>query len=646
MRKYLQYSLASCFFIVCLVGIRSLYAADPKIDYDVENIPDELLENANAVMRTDKGSVEILNEEKGEITRTWAVTILNKNGSSHNTLVAYYHDEFNKVSQISGVLYDAKGKIVRKLKPKEIRDFSVSGGDDGVGDYRAKVAELNYNEYPYTVEFSYTTNYKGSIFLPNWQFQRGTKLAVQKSQFSVTSDKSFGWNYKVYNGAPEPSITENDEIRIVSWDMEELAATKYEPYSPEIDVPFILTSPTKIVWDGYVGDSKTWQEFGQFSYELNKGRQNLPDELKEKVHQMTSGASTVMEKIDTLYKYMQENTRYVSIQLGIGGWQTFDPEYVYRNGYGDCKALSNYLHSMLKEVGVPSHTVLVQAGGDENDIKPEFVGDQFNHVILVVPNDGDSVWVECTSSENPAGYLGRFTQDRHVLVTKDGESKLVKTPTAYPEDNLQKRSADINLKSDGTAEAKVYTRYTGYQQDRIRQGVRELNDRDMEKWLKQRIYIPSYDLNSYDWEEITENILPTYDLNYEVFARKWASASGTRIFLAPNVLNPKTDVPEKMDDRTQPIALDYPYLDTDTLTYHLPEGYSIESMPEMPVKIETVFGEYEANIVMKDPTTLVYSRKLKMEKIELPAKSYNAFREFKKAVSKADRLQIVLNGKS
>ena len=65
---------------------------------------------------------------------------------------------------------------------------------------------------------------------------------------------------------------------------------------------------------------------------------------------------------------MQNNTRYISIQLGIGGWRPFEAAYVASKGYGDCKALSNYMYSLLKEAGILSYYTLVKAGAGEEDI--------------------------------------------------------------------------------------------------------------------------------------------------------------------------------------------------------------------------------------------------------------------------------------
>jgi hypothetical protein len=91
--------------------------------------------------------------------------------------------------------------------------------------------------------------------------------------------------------------------------------------------------------DNYKGDMSTWKGFGKFIYELSKGRDVLPDDIKQQVKSLTARASSDVEKIKILYDYLQKNTRYISIQLGLGGWQPFEATYVAKKGYGDCKAL-------------------------------------------------------------------------------------------------------------------------------------------------------------------------------------------------------------------------------------------------------------------------------------------------------------------
>jgi transglutaminase-like putative cysteine protease len=135
----------------------------------------------------------------------------------------------------------------------------------------------------------------------------------------------------------------------------------------------------------------SWKDFGKFVYSLKVGRDQLPDNIKQTVHQLADGLTDPKQKISRLYEYMQKNTRYVGIQLGIGGWQPFDAKYVATNGYGDCKALVNYMYSLLKEAGINSYYTLVRAGKYANYITTEFPSQQFNHVILCVPLQKDTV---------------------------------------------------------------------------------------------------------------------------------------------------------------------------------------------------------------------------------------------------------------
>jgi hypothetical protein len=78
---------------------------------------------------------------------------------------------------------------------------------------------------------------------------------------------------------------------------------------------------------------------------------------------LVKGFDDPVEKVRTLYNYMQQRTRYVSIQVGIGGWQPFLASVVDEKGYGDCKALAHYMKSILDAVGIRSVYTLVMNKG-------------------------------------------------------------------------------------------------------------------------------------------------------------------------------------------------------------------------------------------------------------------------------------------
>ena len=94
--------------------------------------------------------------------------------------------------------------------------------------------------------------------------------------------------------------------------------------------------------------------------------------MKTKVKELVKNAPSQEEKIKVLYHYLQENMRYVSVQLGIGGWQTFDAKYVEENKYGDCKALTNFMKSMLKAADIEAYAALIKNGRNVLDQEIDF----------------------------------------------------------------------------------------------------------------------------------------------------------------------------------------------------------------------------------------------------------------------------------
>ena len=430
--------------------------------------------------------------------------------------------------------------------------------------------------------------------------------------------------------------------------MNHLPAAEREPLQPQWYelAPIVYLNTDKVKAGGIDGSMDSWEAYGNLFYELNKDRDKLPEALADQVDKLIADTNDPYEKIDRLYKYVQDNTRYVSIQLGIGGWQTFEAEDVYENGYGDCKALSNYTKSLLKYAGIPSFLTLVGAGENQPPVQTGFTNHPFNHMILCVPMKKDTIWLECTSSINPTGYLGLFTENRHVLLLTPDGGKLVRTPSSAPEMNQQIRVADVFLDKNGNAKVTVAETATGDKQMSIRALAELGSEKEKEDWMKRRIEVGSFSLGEFEMKPLEETKVPTCELNYEIQATNWAARSGARVFLSPNVLEKQTRVPEKLENRTQPLDLHIPYLIKDKITYHLPEGFSVEAMSEAETNIETIFGAYKSGIQMESPTKLIYTREFRMEKIRLPASYYDKYRDFIRDVVKADKVQVVLSDKS
>jgi len=388
----------------------------------------------------------------------------------------------------------------------------------------------------------------------------------------------------------------------------------------------------------------TWQSYGKWEASLMVGRDELPESTRQKVLELTKNLKTTEEKTKVLYEYVQGKTRYVSISLGIGGLQPFPASVVDQVGYGDCKALSNYMVSLLKIAGIKAYYTTVKAGDFAFDLIEDFPSHQGNHVIVSVPNGADTLWLECTNQTVPFGYSGRFTGDRRAyMLTEDG-GRWTNTPRYTEDQNIQSRTADVTVEATGNAKARVKTTYAGlqYENDGLDFIVDDSFD-DQKKWVQKTTQIPAFDVNSFSMRNEKKKI-PAAIVKLDLTLNRYATASGKRLFITPNLMNRNSYLPEKVENRKTKVVLNLPYTDLDTIHYHLPEGIYPEFVPQ-PVVIQSRFGEYEVKYQL-DEKGLTYIRRMRMRKGEFPAESYQELIDFYKNINKSDNTKLVFVSKT
>jgi hypothetical protein len=623
--------------LIIAVAAGATYAQENGWNFDVAKMPAELAKDADAVMRLDALTFVVENSGKAKMRMQQAVTILNAKGREMGRTVVGY-DKFRQLADLRGWLYDANGRKIRDLKKSDTDDYSAIADYSLYEDSRVRVAELQYDVYPYTVAFEYEMNYQGVISWPGW-YPYSSRAPIERSSYEVSVPADVPLRYHLRDIEPAPKIESAGARKILRWQAANLPKWEREPYSPGWP-PRILTAPATFEIAGYSGDMSSWASFGSWFYRLANGRAALPAPALSEVQSLCANAASPREKTRLLYEYLQSKTRYVSVQLGIGGWQPFDAAYVYQRSYGDCKALTNYMLALLQTNGVEAFPALIRHGEDEPDVIADFPSNQFNHVILCVPMAKDTLWLECTSQTSPFGHIGAGNEDRNVLVVTPEGGKLRRTPASKSTDNQQIRRAVVTLSETGDGIAEVRTRYTGNQQDRVRWALAKSTPREREEWLREEIDVPSFRLVSADFSgaegKHAEIVLPI-----KLELPRFAPRSGVaRLFLRPNLMERRKYIPPEVKERKQPVEFDYAYLDTDTITYRLPANFVIEAAPPT-VALETTFGSYHAATTLRDGT-LEYERRLEIREKSLPADQYEAYRRFIADVVKADNAQVVL----
>jgi hypothetical protein len=605
--------------------------------YPVFTIPEALKENANCVVRFEESVIEIDEDLSFTVKEHTIVTILNEKGK-YRTIVGSSEDKFTTIKKIEGKIYGSMGNLIRK---SEKSDLEIYGGnsENEMTDNRSKSLRLTNNSYPYTVEFYIETKSKSFFMVPSYTIQNVGE-SVQESSFSLITPDNYTFKWKMINAdAPFKQTIIKDKV-LWKCSFKDLKANPVETYDPYFSKAYaqLLIAPEHVTVEDYQGDMKTWKGVGEFYYNMNKDRDQVSPAMEQQIKSLVATAKNNREKIDLLYRYLQKNHRYVSIQLGIGGWQTLDAQFVEQKRYGDCKALSNYMKAMLKVVGIPTYQALVYAGGT---YYPKLYDDmpvpRFNHVILYVP--GEEMWLECTSNQNPTGYLGDFTANRQVLLLTPEGGKLVKTPELDAPHNQRQMNAKIQLDDAGNATIQSKMVYSGNLHDDYRDLAHEKDAKEREKKFAEGLGLSIMAFKSFAITAADTKPESTIEAAYET--RSYAKASGKRFFVPITRIKPsKLSLPADTA-RFHDLYMPETYTLQDTFTFTIPAGLKVESTPR-PASIQSPYGTYELTVAPMDNQEIKAIRRVVVLPVSVAAKQYNEVRKFYLDIIKADGVQVVL----
>lgn len=622
------------------------------LPFAVVTLPPALLREASSVVRVHDAVITFDRPDRYTYQVRRVVTILDPGGAGEAQLVVH-SSSLQKITELSARLYDAAGKPGRRLQgPADWRDVSATSADTYLDDTRARVADARQPAYPYTIELAYEIESRNPLFLPDWQPQQDERQSVERASLRLRhpATQPVRWlAHHLPTGAARPD-TLAAGLTDHRWKLASLPALPAEALAPPLAerAPAVWCAPTAFAVQGHAGEQATWAALGRWFYDLNAGRDELPAALRAEMAALRDSVADPRRRARRVYERVQRTTRYVSIQLGLGGWQTTPATDVARTGYGDCKALTTYTRALLGAAGLPAHQALVLAGDDAPDIHPEWVAPQFNHVILCVPlaaagaASPDTLWLECTSATRPFNSLGDFTANRHVLLVTPAGGQLVRTPTLGARTTRRTRAVTLRLDARGSATATVRTTRTGPLGDDYAR-LLLLDGPAQRKAIEETLRLPT----SFTLTRARLLALPggpagaVVRENLTLTLPAAAARAGARLLLPLNLLSRVTVTPSD-SVRRAPLWLTDATLYADTVVVELPAGTRAEDLPA-PLQLSGDFGSFSRRATLStDGTRLTYLRTYQTATGEFPPASYIRYAEFRAQIARADRQQVSL----
>ena len=614
-----------------------------KLEYSSFLIPAELKEDANAVVRNSVIEIAIEDVDKMTVSKREVVTVLNKLGIS-DARIAESYDNDTKITKLSAVIYDAFGNQIKKYKERDFLDVSAVDGGTLYSDSRVKYVDYTPITYPYTLVFESEYKTATTGFIPWWFPVNGYYVSVEKSTYTLKNPKGIAWRKKETH-LTDFNIEKNDSETDLTYVLKNQKAFEYEnsSLSSRDILPLVKVALNKFYLKGVYGEATNWQEFGKWMHKsLLEGRDVIDDATKFKVLNLVKGITDFEEKAKIVYEFIQNKTRYISVQVGIGGWEPIAARQVDKVGYGDCKGLTNYTKALLDIAGVTSYYTVVYADKKRN-LDKDFSSIQGNHVILNIPNKEKDIWLECTSQTMPFGFLGDFTDDRDVLVVMP-EGGVIKRTTTYKNiENFQKTDATVQLKKDGSLTATLKRVSKGLQYD-DKQGLVSLTEEDLIKRYKSNVwsYNNNLEVNSVAIENDKDKVVFTEDLSVSI--KNYAAINQGEYLFRVNIFNKIGYVPKRYRTRKLPLKISQGYKDIDDLIIKIPDGYSLNNLPETK-ELSTDFGTYKITFTKVDDTTFKYHKSIVIKEGVYPKEEYKLYRSFRRSIAKYENLRIAITKK-
>ncbi len=531
----------------------------------------------------------------------------------------------------------------------------VEVGDESWGmlyvDYRAKVAAPPGADPGGVVAWEYEQDLPSYFSEDRWDFQH--REPALHSVYEI--DLPPGWHqYAVWarHASVQPTEVTPNHFR---WEMSNIDG---------IDLTDVPLAPAWAALAGRMtvhfaadplpeGDA-LWAKIGDWYYGLAAPRSESGTDIVSEARSI-AGDGDFMAKLEKVADFMQQQIRYVGIEVGIGGWQPHPAEDVFRSRYGDCKDKATLTVAMLDAVGIRAAWVsLDDRRGVIDPSMPTLFG---NHMIAAIEipkgyEDPRLQAVVTTKSgtrylifdpTNPyvaIGQIPEYEQGSYAVLAAGADSQLIQLPILSPKADITERTAKFELTPDGTLKGDVAVIRNGARSDDWRGTLAMDSDKEQRQLIEKSL---QQDFSSFTLgTEKAENIRDLYkplELDYSVTAPVYAKSAGALLLVRPRVLG---SVAEALDDkpRKYPISFDGVGTWTDDFDVKIPPGYTVDDLPD-PVNVDVGFATYHSQVKAQGDT-LHYQREYVLKKLTLAPGDYPTLHKLESAITTDENSDAVL----
>jgi len=626
--------------LLFLLFVIPLLTYSQQLERSALTVSAELSEGADSVLRHEEITLDLSDKGKLITTISRLVTVYNKAGLSDVQAYARY-DNNSKVSDIEAVIYTVTGVEKDKIKKRDFKDISAVSGGTLYADSRVLYLDYTPTSYPFTIQFDSKTVSETTAFLWPWMPVSRYASGTEYSKFTIVHNPEDTLRVKETN-LKEFGVSKIQEPGKTTWIAENIEPVTFEYRSKGLEerLPRVKCYFDTFYLAGVPGIAGNWKDFGKWMNEkLVKDTQDLDAAAIAEIQNLTKDLPDDEAKARAVYQFVQDKVRYISVQVEIGGWKPMLASDVQRLSYGDCKALSNYTQSLLNAVGVKSYYTVLYGDRGKESLETDVVAMQGNHAILGVQLGDELKFLECTSQETPFGYMGKFTDDRKVLILTEDGGEIVKTTKYDQEDNTDILQANLNLDQTGNLSGTITREAKGiFYSDRMdldRKDDKDLSDYYYETWSG----INSLSVSDIELNNNKLDVVYDEKMNCEVAGYATSVSDNMLVKANPFALS-RDAIPPRYTNRKTGFVNLRGTIEEQNITISIPEGYAVNALPE-DVTYSEEFGAYKVTYTLEGDQ-LTCKRTLKFNEGDFSVDAYENYRDFYKMIVKHDNQKLLI----
>lgn len=613
-------------------------------------------EKTDAVLLYSETNVTVISTDTIRTQVREAYKILRPGGRRHGSVEVDFSPQ-KKIKSLHGWCIPAQGKDFEVKEKDAIEVSPNTEGGELITDTKYKILRIPAADPGNIVGYEFEVEERPIFLQDIWEFQE--RDPVRESHYSLQLPP--GWEYKVsWLNHPEVKPTQAGS-NSWQWSVSDVKGIRREPLMPpmrgitgQMIVSFFTSS------GGLALNANTdWDAMGKWYFNLVGGRVEASPEIKQEVSQLTASKANSLQKMQAIAEFVQRDIRYVAIELGIGGLQPHPATDVFSHHYGDCKDKATLVRSMLREIGVDSYHVVINAqrGSVTRDM-PAHNG--FNHVITAIrlpdglsdpslvavmhhPKLGRLLFFDPTNDLIPFGQLPGYLQANYgLLVTPDG-GELIELPQQPASMNSIQRTAKLTLDPSGMLKGEVKETRLGERASSERWRQRTVTkDTDRIKPIEELLSnsLSSFHITHASLLNLQQTDRP-FGFDYSFESQNYAKFAGNLLLVRPRVIGNKSlGFLETKEPRKFAIELEEPTRDTDTFEITIPAGYVVDDLPP-PVDADYSFASYHAKTVVTG-NVVDYTRTFEIKELSVPVDKAEDLRKFYRIIASDERNTVVL----